>query len=92
MEVLNRLEGVKKELAETDETEHPEELKTRLKKWKAGLNDMAMILAKAGDACFELGELDKAIETIRKAISLDPENKQYRRQLKKFEQAKKVKR
>jgi tetratricopeptide (TPR) repeat protein len=89
-ELLTRLEALKEGLARTDEPERQEELREELRKSKARLDDLAGGFEQAGDACFEVGEFDKAIETIRMAISLDPENKQYQNQLEKFEQVKKV--
>ena len=86
---LDSLEELKRKVAETNDPEQQEELKIRLRERKELLSGLAMSLA---NAYYQLGELDKATETIRKAISIDPENRQYREQLEKFEEARKVNR
>jgi cytochrome c-type biogenesis protein CcmH/NrfG len=90
VELLTMVEVVKEELARTDDPDRQEELRRKLQKSKARLDDLAFGFAHVGDACFGLGELDKATEAIRKAISLDPENVTFRALLKKVEQTKQV--
>ena len=84
------LENTKRQLEETKDPERREKIKSLQRTGKQQFGSMYMRLA---DLYFRMGELDKAIEKIREAMSLDPDNsKKYREHLEEFEEARKVSR